>query len=516
MRTQLVLAFHLILSAASPAQTSAPTDTLSEARRLRDAREFGAAAALLRPYVESHRDNLEAARLAALMAYWAKDWAAADSLYSNALADHADDVDLGLDYGRFLLETGSHSRLRDVLARIVSADSSRATPAQIARAQLLLGTATYWTGDFSAARRRFRTALALDSSLADARRQLSEIETAAAAWVRIGSQISDDDQPLQYASFEASGGWYATPLTPIGVRARSTHFDRDGITTSMLAEEVSVASYLAGAHLELGAAGGALQRTFGTSADWTARFTLGARLPRGVVVQAKAERVPYPNTSRSVATDVMVTALEGALRWGSARGWIGEAAARRERFPDDNGVSTAFAWVLAPLSRREAAGVHIGYGFSAQAADRSRFVPREDIAVIPGQGQAGETVPGEYNPYYTPRNLRVHSALVAARLHPSSRFTVDANGRVGVSARDEAPVLIAVFTPPNVTVARTFFERSFTPWNARGSLDFAATPAVRIALGVERGHEAYYSFTSARLQLTYTFIAAALARADVH
>ena len=516
MRALLVFALHCVITAASFAQTSQPADTLAEARRLRDARDYAGAAALLRPYVESHPESPNAARFAALMAYWSKQPALAESLYAKAFEAGPADIDLRLEYGRFLLETGSSHRAREVVSPILSEDSLRATATQTARAHSLLGTASYWSGDFSAARRELRNALALDSSLADARRQLREIESVAAAWVRIGSQLWDDDQPLQYASFEAEGGWFATPLASIGVRARSIQFDRDGATASMLAEEMSFSSYLPGAHLDIGGAGGAIQRTFGASADWTARFTLGARLPRGVVLQAKGERVPYTNTARSLTTDVMVNTLEGGLRWGSTRGWMGEATVRRESFPDDNGVSTAFAWVLAPLSRREAAGLRVGYGFSAQSADESRFVPRDDIAVIPGQGQGRQDVLGEYNPYYTPRNLRVHSALVTARLHPNSRFTFDASGRIGLSARDEAPALSAVFTPPNVTVTRTFTERSFTPWNARGSIDVAATPAVRIAFGVERGQEAYYSFTAARVQLTYTFIAAALARADVH
>jgi len=516
MRAPLTLALLCTVSAALLAQTSPHADTLAEARRLRDDGEFAAAAALLRPYVESHPESPGAARFAALMAYWAKQPAVAESLYAKAFEADSADIDLRLEYGRFLLEIGSSDRSREVLAPIVSKDSSQATRTQLARAHSLLGTASYWSGDFSAARRELRIALALDSSVADARRQLREIEVATAASVKVGSQLWDDDQPLRYASFEAEGGWFATPLTPIAVRARSTHFDRNGITASMLAEEVGFASYLAGAHLELGAAGGAIQRSFGTSADWTGRFTLGARLPRGVVLRAKGERAPYTSTARSVETDVMVNTVEGGVRWGSMRGWMGEATARRESYPDDNGVSTAFAWVLAPLSRREAAGVRVGYGFSAQSADESRFVPRDDIAVIPGQGQGPKDVLGEYNPYYTPRNLRVHSALVTARLHPNSRVTFDASGRVGVSARDEAPLLTSVFMPPNVTVTRTFFERSFTPWNARGSLEVAATPAVRLALGVEHGKEAYYSFTTARVQLTYTFIAAALARADVH
>src|SRR5678816_2578156 len=119
------------------------------------------------------------------------------------------------------------------------------------------------------------------------------------------------------------------------------------------------------------------------------------------------------------------------------------------------------------------------------------------------------------SPYYTPRNLRAHSALVAATVRPGGRWTLSADGRYALSARDEAPVLVAVPTPPNVTVTRAFYDRSFTPWNARGSIDVAATESMRIGLMAEHGRGAYYSFTSARVGLTYAFVAAARKRAAV-
>ena len=512
MRLCLILAGVQLLGASLGAQTSPPVDTIAEARRLRDVNDFASAAVLMGAYVESHPDDPGSARFAALMSYWAKDPASADSIYARALGAHGGDVELRLEYGRFLIETGASTRARRVLAP-VEGDSVSSTPTQIARAGALLGTADYWGGDLTTARRRFASALRLDSSLTDARRQLAEIETAAASWVRVRSDVWDDDQPLHFATFAAEGGWFATPLTSLGITARSSLFDRDGTAESLVSTEGTLATYAANAHLDLAAAGGVLQRSFDRSADWTARATLGFRLPRSVRIDARVERAPYTSTVRSLARAVMVRTLDAGMKWGAARTWMGEFRVRRESYPDDNAVSTAFGWMLVPLASRAKATVHAGYAFAAQSADESRFLPRGDIIVPPGQ--APVTVPGEYDPYYTSQNLRVHSALAAIRLRPSSRWTLDGDGRYAVSAHDDAPVLVAVEAPPNVTIEHRFYRRSFTPWNARGSIDCWATPSLHIGLAVEHGREAYYEFTSARVQLTYTFVTAALRRADV-
>ena len=91
---------------------------------------------------------------------------------------------------------------------------------------------------------------------------------------------------------------------------------------------------------------------------------------------------------------------------------------------------------------------------------------------------------------------------------------MEAGGSYGFSAHDNATPYRGA-NPPTTTVQTTFYDRSFKPWNARGSIDWTATPAVRLALRVEHGRDAYYAFTTGRLELTYTFVAAAQKRADL-
>ncbi len=512
MRLWLILTVAQLAAANLCAQTETTrVDTIAEARRLRDANDFAGAAALMRAYVESHPDDPGSARFAALMAYWSKDQATADSVYTRAIARHPSDADLRLEYARFLIETGKSTRARDVLAPFTANAPISASGQQIGRAHTLLGTADYWRGDFTGARKEFRAALALDSSAADARRQLLEIETASASWVSVGADMWDDDQPLRFAGFNGEGGWFLNPLTPLGIRARSSVYNLGGASEAMLAAEASVTSYFPSAHLDLIAGAGVVDRSFGEPTDWTARFTLGARLPRTVMLQARYARTPYTNTVRSLDRPIMVQTLEASARWGSSRSWNGELGARHEIYPDDNSVSSGFGWILAPISSRETATLHVGYGFTAQSAAESRFLPRDDIDVRPGQPPV--MVPGEYNPYFTPSNLRIHSVLASTALRPNRQLTIEAGGRYALSAHDDAPVLFAVATPPTTTVEREFYDRSFKPWNARGSINWNATPAARVTLGVEHGREAYYEFTTGRVELTYTFVAAAQRRA---
>jgi Tfp pilus assembly protein PilF len=510
LRVVAVLAALVAAVSHAGAQGTPPTDTIAEARRLRDAGDYAAAAALLRPYTESHPEDPGTARFAALMSYWSKDVATARATYERALARHPNDADLRVELGQFLLDLGKTSRSREVVTPLVDS-GPRLLPAR-RRALTILGTLDYWRGDFSSARRYFAETLQLDSTDADARRQLREIELASATWVSTGGTIWRDDQPLSHGAVELTGGWFATPVTPMTIRAASTHFSHDGIGEMVSVAEGTFSTFFPRARLDVSAAGGVVRRSFGEASDWTGRATLGARLPNHLVLGARAERAPYLYTTSSLTKSVMTQTVEGSARWRPTNGWMAEATARRESFDDHNDVSTAYAWVLAPLVRRPGGELHVGYSFAAQNASESRFVSRDELPFPPGLPPS--TIPGVYDPYYTPSNLRVHSALASVRVKAGARWSLTGNGAYGFSARDDAPVLIPVMTPPNVTIVRDFSAREFTPWSMRGGVDGAVSEAVRLSLTAERGKAPYYTFTTVGLRLTYTFVAAARKRAD--
>ena len=454
------------------------------------------------------------------MTYWAKNVRTADSIYGAALDRHPNDHELRLEYGQFLVETGSNARARTVLAPFAPSPGDSVTiattapPAALARGRALLGTLAYWTGDFAEAKRRFVDALKLDPAHADARRQLREIELAAASSIRFGAGGWDDDQPMQRFTASAEGRWFASPLTPFTLNAHTIAFDADGVAENVSAVEGGIGTYLPKARLELNVGAGVVQRTFGDGTDWTGRAALGARLSRSLLLRLSAARTPYFNTTASLATSIMTESAEGLLQWHRG-GWAAEGVARQERYPDDNDITTGYVWFLAPLVRRARGSLQAGYSFTAQSAAENRFVPRNEDLVFP-PGLPPSTVSGEYDPYYTPRNLRVHSALASLRLVPNERWTLTADVTVPLSARDEAPVLSVVPSPPGVDVVRTYYDRRFTPWNVRGGIDIGLTEAMRVALSLEHGERAYYEFSSVSLSGTYTFVAAARRRADRH
>ena len=507
----VTVALALLAPVLGAQQTEAPKDTIAEARRLRDAGAYAAAAGLLAPYVSAHPEDPGTARMAALMSYWSKDVASARATYETVLGNHPDDADVRLEFARFLVDLGQASRARQVIVPVAE-NGDRDLPAT-RQAITLLATLDYWRGDFSSARRAFISALRADSADTAARRQLREIEVVSASWVRVGGFGWHDDQPLNRATTELEGGWFASPVTPLGVRVTSTRFSHDDVAETVSRAEASFATFLPGPRLDISAAAGVLTRTFGESSDWTGRASLGFRLPRNVVLEGSYERAPYTNTTASLETPVITRTAAATLRWRAPSGWTGNATASREAFDDDNSITTGYAWLLAPLLHRSGGDLHVGYSFAAQAAEHSRFVPRLGKANLPPGPPQGE-VAGFYYPYYTPRDLRVHSALASATARPSPRWSLTANGSWGVHVRDDAPVLIAVSNPPNASIVRAYYPRDFTPWNLRGAIEGAATDAVRLALTAEHGTGAYYAFTTVGVRLTYTFIAAARRRAD--
>jgi Tfp pilus assembly protein PilF len=495
-RVRRVLAAALLASGlltVADVTAAAQSAAVTDARRLRDKGDLDAAVRALQRRLKVAPDDREALRLLAQTLYWLKDSAGARKIYEQALNRDPRDIPLRVEYAQMLAETGDRRAARRILT--AAPDVERSAPATA-----LLGTLAYWDGDFVTAARLFEQTLRLDASHAEARRQLQEIRAAAASWLRLSPAVAHDDQPIDRRTAELEAGMWLTPLTPVRIRFSGSQHVGGATTRRAWSVEAELRHYLAGARLDLEAAGGFVRRRVGGEDDpeWIGRGVIGFRLPNQLTLRGRVERVPYFATIASLRSRILVDSAAAELHWNSGRGWVGQAAIARQTYPDDNTTAVRYAWLLAPIVRQPHVDLQAGYAVAYEHAEVSRFVPAANAAPDP----VTFAIAGNYDPYYTPARVMRHSAAAALRVRASPRVTVRLNGSYAFRATEDAPVLFSV----NGGVDRFFFEREFHPWEGRGSVEIAATPRTAVAVTAEAGRGAFYRSRSAAVQLTYRFL----------
>ena len=485
-----------LLAVAAPqlafAQSDSEIHPVAEASRLRDARDFRAAIAVLREHLRAHPYDGDAIRMLAQTLYWTGEVGEAEATYEAALAQQPDDTRLRLDFARMLSETRRGPRARALLTPL------RDDQAAAAEAESLLGTVAYWEGNLTGAKRHFEAALSHEPERADAIRQLREIRASAAPWIRLGGEARWDDQPLDRLAGTLEAGWYLTPLQSLALHVQPQHLSAGDTAETVTAAEVMLAGYWPASRLETEAMLGVLQRS-AAGTDWTGRFGVGLRLPQHLVLRARVERSAYLWTRASVATPVMTQAASGLLDWSDPRGWTGQAGYTLQQYPDENRIHTTFLWALAPVIRSAAGEVKLGYGFNYQDAEQSRF----DSAPV----NTLDPLSGRYEPYYTPQNLQAHNATGAARVQLGRAVTLRANGAYSVYATEDAPVLFRVGQggPGSPAVQTAYYRRTIHPWNMRAALATTFPGRLMATAYGEHLRTAFYAASTAGVEMTYRF-----------
>lgn len=475
-RLFLILALVGTAGLASPHSARGQQPTLEEARRLQERGDLPAATLLLTRRVEANPQDADAWRLLGQTLYWSGRNPESRRAYEEALRVRPADPGLRLEYGRMLVETGRHARASRVLETIRSGSTA-------AEAEALLGTSAYWRGDLTAARRRFRAALALSPAHEAARRQLTEIDALVAPWLETAASHRSDDQPLHRSAARIAAGWHLTPLNEVEVRLEPQRFGGAAAST-LAAGEIAWRGFRPGPRLDASLALGGLRGP--ERSEWTGRAALGLRLPRGTTLSLSADRAAYLWTVASIDSPVMTDAARGVIGWQDPSGWIGESGYAVTRFEDMNRVRSAHAWLLAPIVRSDAVTLHGGYAFAWEDALESRFDP-------------GGVEP-RYAPYYTPEQVRVHS-LAGALAVKAGGIRVHAGGAYGFHALEHAPTRSASSAVPIVEWA----DRRYTPWNARGEIAVPFAEGASVRLGGEHARTAFYRVTTVSAGVRYAF-----------
>ena len=342
-------------------------------------------------------------------------------------------------------------------------------------------TAAYWSGDFRSAARGFRRVLELDPARATARASLGEIVAATRPSQRIDLGALRDDQPLDVKRASVSATFYSDPLSRWTATFGTTHFDADR-RGSRRAEFARVEYDTHLRDLGLAASAGVFDEDFVGGASLTWR-----RL--AVLVDRHEEVASAP------AMDQRVFSTTTTLRWKHDRSWIAMAEASRRSYSDDNRGWAVVAYAVAPALKRSGWTLWAGASAAARDTNESRFHPTAVSSVREG-GFFRYTYRGEYDPYWTPDDLReVRGVVALERELPRGRVKVHADAG---AARDRGRAF-GPDTGPLSLPLETFtfaFDRDYHPYRFGVSAGLTLTPAFALEIGAERSVTVDYRSTS--------------------
>jgi hypothetical protein len=325
-------------------------------------------------------------------------------------------------------------------------------------------------------------------------------------WLTTETRVERDSQVRTATHAAAEYGRYVRPAMTLALRLAGERIVADAAPSGRLHDVTGIAA-LAGtlavpaARLGINLSGGALfggpaPAGSGSSATLVYDAAAGINTGQGTTLRLRAARDRYTATAASIDTLLMARTVELALDRSGAPGWAGELLARRLEFGDGNPVTTAYVWLLAPLSRSATHSLRAGYALGWQDSEQSNWGPATAGSAGPPQQQ----VPGRYAPYYTPHDVLTHSAILNAALAVGSAWLL-LDGAAGIRATEIAPVLIRTAPQPQEAPTLVFYERSYTPYRGGLALVLPAGGHTSITAAVAYSRTAYYRLGSLRLAL---------------
>ena len=448
MRRLVVVAVMLVASAA------AADDPLAEARAARERRDYPTAITLLERALPNH----EAEMLLAETLAWANRFEESEARYRALPPTRTSRLGLArvILWQHRYAEAAEHF---DALLR-ENADDLDALEGR--------ATAAYWSGDLRTAARGFRRVLAREPQRETSRTSLAEIAAVTAPSQRLALDASRDDQPLDVARAELSADVFSDPLTrwTFSVGTYRLDHDRRGTRDGELVR-IANETQLPAQRLTLGASLGVFTFPDGT------RRPIGHASVGWRELTLRVERREEIASATAIPTHAYSTTT--SLRWHRENERIVAAAeASRRSYFDDNSGSAFVAYAVAPLLRRAGWTVWGGASAAVRDTDTSRFHVTATSSSLDASGTFFHyAYRGEYDPYWTPDDLREARAVVAVerafgrgsvKLHADGGYARDRGRAFGPDAG------LAPF-PVNVTPFG--FDREYHPY--RGGMTAALT-----------------------------------------
>lgn len=410
---------------------------------------------------------------AAQLAYLAQDPEIATKYYERAYERlNKDEVFVG-DYGSFLMNQRQYKRAVEILKPQQQSTLNR----------FYLAKSYYWQGNYLKAQ-------AITKKFSPEERQydyikafLLELDLAKSTRLEADLNYHTDDQPLQYTqeTFRVAKKFnnFLEPLAEVNLSQFRSDTSTSNASVIRLGNRFRINPIRTDLTVRLGSFG--LQQ----SSDFLYQVQLRTQVSKKFSLEAALGKEPYLYTTASAQSLLTYDDKSVALNLESRR-LLGRFQYSNNHFSDNN-INNTSLWLLVPVLNKKAVKIRIGYAFQRSDADSSRYVPKTYPSGLE------QNIVGVYNPYFTPANQQIHSALLQVLASPTPRISASVTASLPLSAQIDNPYLYNFYDAAGSMVVKRGFERTaYHPVEIKVSAGYKISDYVRLAAGYQFANLFFY------------------------
>ena len=475
---------------------TADIDTIELARNCAYQKEFQTADQLLTIY-NSHHTDLHGISLHAQVIYWMKDFDRSVDLYENAIKLFPNPSSLHLDYARVLFSMNKMPKVRKLLREYREFDSTNV------EAAIMTAYIALWNGKNGHAGKIADQLLQKYPGNAEASDIINKINDWTVPYLKVGTQFLSDDQPVKGQAYYAEAGVYKSWLFAPTVQAAIYRFNAQD--SSFHSSWVQLGNTIKlGIKNQLKLKGGFFQQN-GKSSEFSGSAELSRQITRSFSLQAGIDRRPYQYTISSIKNVVMENASTVSLSYNRKDKWFGKMGYESCQYGDDNKITVAYLWVVAPIISTPHFSLSGGYAYRHADAKNSTFISKESMSDVISNWPPVNGIAGVYSPYFTPENQQSHSALASIKIIPSKKFQFRSSLNIAFAAKADNPYLYVDIHDSGLFFNKGFAPVDYTPTSWTNELSFAVTKKFYITANYNYDKLLYYIGHRGSMELKYVF-----------
>lgn len=443
-------------------------------------KEYKLALDFISKHYKKYSESLEINWLYAHIFSLNNDKKQADKKFQKAISIAPNNKELKMDYARFLYRLAEIDKASMVMHEFMN-DNSKDV-----EFLLMLANISFWKQDLKNAQKKIAKIKEIYPNTDITKSLESQITKTTATYIQTNFEYQTDSQPLEYfASHIIAGEYVSRFLSPqLEISRYSFSPQKEGALTLKLSNQFYFDKLKLAAKITAGA-----YLNDSDNSDWIGGLSFTKNLFKGATLNFGYAKNALLGTIASTTFNLTQQDLFGVLDYKNKYIAL-NAAYNHKFFQDDNTITSIGAWIVSQPIKVQKFGFQFGYGYG--------YTDSKDILFIyDNQGT------GIYDPYFTPKDQEIHSALFITSYQPTKKITLQAKINYGIQATVQNPYAIEV-TSGNFETGG-FYKADFNYTEINGSINYAVSNNFGINANYIYQETFFYTRDNFNLGLNFTF-----------